>query len=695
MSIFSSLRSKIVFSIVAIELIILTAMIWSNTLQVLEMHNERLIKTSSTIADQFASSIGRLIVERDIATLQERAGILLKHSEVSYIVIENRDHRKILTIGSIPPEAFVKLIPMKNMDKVPIFIGDVFLGDQDKTFIFKKNVVFGNKVRGFLQIGFSSSVVEKFTKEVFERSVMIALIGVVLSIAIALFIGRVLSKNLETLTTGVRRIARGEKNIDLFIPGNDEISVLSSAIGKMISEREKAEKTILHQANFDSLTNLPNRTVFFDRLQMAQLNAERDNKMVAVHFVDLDFFKDINDTEGHSTGDVLLQMVATRLSGSVRRVDTVARLGGDEFGIIQTAVGHVNDAELLAEKVLATMRSSFSIGLKQFFISASIGITVYPMDDTSPEELLRNADIAMYEAKDEGRNRYEFYSSIMSETVKSRNVIEQELHGALERNELTIHYQPKITCKDKRITGVEALVRWNHPTLGLVMPDAFIPAAERSGMIVPLGEWVLRKACLESKSWQDAGLPPIDVAVNLSAIQFKQEDLLDMVKAVLKETKLDPCYLELEITESILMQEARSSINILDKLDSINELGVKIALDDFGTGYSSLAYLRKFPLFRVKIDQSFIRDVSTNSDDAAIVTAIITLGQTLNMKITAEGIEEQDQFDFLSERNCDEIQGFYYSRALPEGELKKLLRKNAGMPDTPGGQGSVSITRKP
>ncbi|HEC91284.1 MAG TPA: EAL domain-containing protein [Alphaproteobacteria bacterium] len=670
-------------------------MIWSNTLQVLEMHNERLIKTSSTIADQFASSIGRLIVERDIATLQERAGILLKHSEVSYIVIENRDHRKILTIGSIPPEAFVKLIPMKNMDKVPIFIGDVFLGDQDKTFIFKKNVVFGNKVRGFLQIGFSSGIVEKFTKEVFERSVMIALIGVVLSIAIALFIGRVLSKNLETLTTGVRRIARGEKNIDLFIPGNDEISVLSSAIGKMISEREKAEKTILHQANFDSLTNLPNRTVFFDRLQMAQLNAERDNKMVAVHFVDLDFFKDINDTEGHSTGDVLLQMVATRLSGSVRRVDTVARLGGDEFGIIQTAVGHVNDAELLAEKVLATMRSSFSIGLKQFFISASIGITVYPMDDTSPEELLRNADIAMYEAKDEGRNRYEFYSSIMSETVKSRNVIEQELHGALERNELTIHYQPKITCKDKRITGVEALVRWNHPTLGLVMPDAFIPAAERSGMIVPLGEWVLRKACLESKSWQDAGLPPIDVAVNLSAIQFKQEDLLDMVKAVLKETKLDPCYLELEITESILMQEARSSINILDKLDSINELGVKIALDDFGTGYSSLAYLRKFPLFRVKIDQSFIRDVSTNSDDAAIVTAIITLGQTLNMKITAEGIEEQDQFDFLSERNCDEIQGFYYSRALPEGELKKLLRKNAGMPDTPGGQGSVSITRKP
>jgi len=381
----------------------------------------------------------------------------------------------------------MKLIPLKAMDKLPTFIGDVFLGDQDRTFVSTQNIVLGGKARGFLQIGFSSAIIEKFTKSVFERSVMIAFVGVILSIAIALFIGRVLSKNLEKLTNGVRRVTLGEKNIDLFIPGNDEISVLSSAIDKMISEREKAEKTIRHQANFDSLTNLPNRTVFFDRLQMAQLNAERDDKMVAVHFVDLDFFKDINDTEGHSTGDVLLQVVASRLIASIRRVDTVARLGGDEFGIIQTGVSNVKDAELLAEKVLGTMRSSFSVGLKQFFISASVGITIYPMDDTSPEELLRNADIAMYEAKDGGRNRYEFYSSVMSETVKSRNILEQKLHGALERDEFTIHYQPKITCKDKKITGVEALVRWNHPTQGLIMPDSFIPAAERSGMIVPLG----------------------------------------------------------------------------------------------------------------------------------------------------------------------------------------------------------------
>ncbi len=675
-SFFSSLRSKIVFSIVAIELIILTVMIWSNTLQVLGMHNERLAETSSVIADQFASSIGRLIIERDIATLQERARTLLKYSEISYILVEDLDHNKIMTLGSIPPEAFRELIPIKKLDDVSTFTKDTFLGDQDKTFVSMKNIVFGGKVRGFLQMGFPSSVVEKFTKDVFRRNVMIAFAGVVLSIGIALFIGRVLSKNLENLTNGVRQVARGEKNINLSIPGNDEISVLSSAIDKMITEREKAEKTIRHQANFDALTGLPNRTVFFDRLQMAQLNAERSDRMIAVHFVDLDFFKDINDTEGHSTGDVLLQMVATRLSGSVRRVDTVARLGGDEFGIIQTGVSNVNDAELLAKKVLDAMQSSFSIGLKQFFISASVGITIYPMDDTSPEELLRNADIAMYEAKDGGRNKYEFYSSVMSEAVKSRNIIEQELHGALERGEFTIYYQPKITCKDKKITGVEALVRWNHPTLGLVMPDSFIPAAERSGMIVPLGKWVLKRACLESKSWQDEGLPPIDVAVNLSAVQFKQEDLLDMIKAVLEETKLSPYHLELEITESILMHEARSSTNILDKLDSINELGVKIALDDFGTGYSSLAYLRKFPLFRVKIDQSFVRDVSTNPDDAAIVTAIITLGQTLNMKITAEGIEKQDQFDFLSERNCDEIQGFYYSRALPEEEFKKLFREN-------------------
>ncbi len=682
---FSSLRSRIVFSIVAIELIILTVMIWSNTLQIVEMYDKRIIETSSVIADQFSSSVGRLIVERDIATLQERAKTLLQHSAISYIVVEDLDHNQILTLGSVPPEAFKQLIPIEKLGKTFTFAEDIIFGGQDKAFVLKKDIVLGNKIRGSLQIGFSSSVIEKSTKDVFKRNVTVAVIGVILSIVIAFFIGRVLSGNLENLTDGVRRITRGDKGVDLSIPGNDEISVLSSAIGNMISEREKAEETIRRQANFDSLTGLPNRTVFFDRLQMAQLNAERNDKMVAVHFVDLDFFKDINDTEGHSAGDVLLQVVATRLSGSIRRVDTVARLGGDEFGIIQTGVGHVNDAELLAEKVLDAMRSSFSIGLKQFFISASIGITIYPMDDTSPEELLRNADIAMYEAKDGGRNRYEFYSSVMSETVKSRNILEQELHGALERDEFIIHYQPKITCKTKKITGVEALVRWNHPTQGLIMPDAFIPIAERSGLIVPLGKWVLNKACLESKSWQDSGLPPIDVAVNLSAVQFKQEDLLDMVKSVLKETRLSPYHLELEITESILMQEAGSADNILDKLDNLNNLGVKIALDDFGTGYSSLAYLRKFPLFRVKIDRSFVRDVSTNADDAAIVSAIIILGQTLNMKITAEGIENQDQFDFLSERNCDEIQGFYYSRALPEDEFKKLLRGNAGMTDTTNG----------
>jgi diguanylate cyclase (GGDEF)-like protein len=684
-SFFSSLRSKIVFSIVAIELIILTVMIWSNTLQILEMQRGRLIETSSVIADQFSSSIGRLIVERDIATLQERARTILRHSEISYIVIKDQDHSKILTLGSVPPEAFEQLIPIKKLDKAFVFTKDIIFGNRDKAFIITKDIVLGDKVRGFLQIGFSPGVIEKSAKDVFERNVMFAVIGVILSIVIALFIGRVLSKNLENLTNGVRRITRGDNSVDLFVPGNDEVSVLSSAIGKMISERKKAEETIRRQANFDSLTGLPNRTVFFDRLKMAQLNAERNDKMVAVHFVDLDFFKDINDTEGHSTGDVLLQVVATRLSGSIRRVDTVARLGGDEFGIIQTGVSHVDDAELLAEKILGTMRSPFSIGLKRFFISASIGITIYPMDDTSPEELLRNADIAMYEAKDGGRNRYKSYSTTMSETVKSRNILEQKLHGALERDEFTIYYQPKITCKTKKITGVEALVRWNHPTEGLIMPDAFISIAERSGLIVPLGKWVLRKACLESKSWQDAGLPPIDVAVNLSAVQFKQDDLLDMVKSVLEETKLSPYHLELEITESILMQESGSAESILDKLNSLNNLGVKIALDDFGTGYSSLAYLRKFPLFRVKIDQSFVRDVSTNADDAAIVTAIITLGQTLNMKITAEGIESQDQFDFLSERNCDEIQGFYYSRALPEDEFKKLFRGNAGMTDTTDG----------
>ncbi len=440
-----------------------------------------------------------------------------------------------------------------------------------------------------------------------------------------------------------------------------------------ISERKEAEEIIWHQANYDDLTDLPNRTVFFDRLQMAQMQAQRDSRMVALFFLDLDYFKDVNDTEGHSVGDVLLKEVAKRLRSIIRRTDTVARLGGDEFGIIQSSIRHVNDSAILAEKILQGLNKPFDLGPKKVFISGSIGITIYPIDDREPEQLLCNADIAMYAAKDKGRGAFEYFSADMRETIKTRNQLEQDLRQAIEHNEIYLDYQPQIITATKEIIGFEALVRWNHPKGGLIMPADFVPLAERSGLIIELGEWVLREACRQTKAWQDEGFPKLTTAVNLSAVQFRQGDLVDLVCGILKETGLDPVCLEFEITESTAMHDPSATAAVLDEL---NDLGIKVSLDDFGTGYSSLAYLKRFSLHRIKIDRSFIRDVLNDTDDAAIVSAVIALGRSLNMKVTGEGVENGGQLEYLYAHGCDEIQGYYFSHPISPDKAATLLKEH-------------------
>lgn len=445
------------------------------------------------------------------------------------------------------------------------------------------------------------------------------------------------------------------------------------AVIQDISERKEAEEIIWHQANYDDLTNLPNRTVFFDRLQMAQMQAQRDNRMVALFFLDLDYFKDVNDTEGHSVGDVLLKEVAKRLRSIVRRTDTVARLGGDEFGIIQSSIRHVNDSAILAEKIIQGLHEPFDLGPKKVFIGTSIGITIYPIDDKEPEQLLCNADIAMYAAKDKGRGAFEYFSTDMREAIKTRNQLEQDLCQAIEHNEIYLDYQPQVITATREIIGFEALVRWNHPRDGLIMPADFVPLAERSGLILDLGEWVLREACRQTKVWQDEGLPKLAMAVNLSAVQFRQEDLVDMIRGILKETDLDPVYLEFEITESTAMHDPSATAAILDEL---NDMGIKVSLDDFGTGYSSLAYLKRFSLHRIKIDRSFIRDVLNDSDDAAIVSAVIALGRSLNMKVTGEGVENGGQLEYLYAHGCDEIQGYYFSHPISPAKATALLKEH-------------------
>jgi diguanylate cyclase (GGDEF)-like protein/PAS domain S-box-containing protein len=440
-----------------------------------------------------------------------------------------------------------------------------------------------------------------------------------------------------------------------------------------ITERKAAEETIRHLAYHDGLTGLPNRTLFEDRLTVTLAQARRKRRLAAVMFLDLDRFKVVNDTVGHAMGDRLLQSVAERLKALVREGDTVARVGGDEFTLLLPEVGRVEDAVDVAERILETLRDPWPVNGHEFHITTSIGIAMCPGDGEDAESLMRNADTAMYRAKDRGRDNYKLYAPAMNSRIAERLALENSLRHALERDEFVVHYQPQVNLETGRIVGVEALVRWQHPERGLVSPVEFIPVAEETGLIVPLGAWVLRTACAQSKAWQDAGLPPMRMAVNLSARQFQRRDLLDTVAAALAETGLAPEYLQLEITEGAAMQDVDQTLAILREL---REAGVQLSIDDFGTGHSSLSYLKRFPIDVVKIDQSFVQDLTLDPNDAAIASTIIVMAHNLGLKVIAEGVETAEQLAFLRERDCDEMQGFLFSRAAPAPELDQMLRRN-------------------
>jgi diguanylate cyclase (GGDEF)-like protein len=428
-----------------------------------------------------------------------------------------------------------------------------------------------------------------------------------------------------------------------------------------------------HSAEHDALTGLANRLLLNDRLGQAIALAERHKGQVAVLFLDLDGFKHINDSLGHSFGDKLLQAIAARLATCVHAPDTASRHGGDEFVILLPEVRRPEDAAAVARRLLEALAETYSIDRHDLQLSSSIGVSIYPDDGLDAETLIQNADTAMYQAKENGHDSYQFFRPAMNVRAVERQSIEEHLRHALERNELTLHYQPKIDLDTGAITGAEALIRWTHPTRGPISPDQFIPIAEDCGLILPIGGWVLREACAQARAWEDAGLPVITMAVNISALQFRKSNFLEDVYAALIETGLDPKYLELELTESALMTRTESTASILSTLRGV---GVRVAADDFGTGYSSLSYIRKFPLDALKIDQSFIRQITTIPDETTIVRAIISMGRSLDLRVIAEGVETQDQLDFLRAHGCDEAQGYFFSRPVPAEQFAALLRVN-------------------
>ncbi|MEA3131134.1 MAG: hypothetical protein QOF46_2929, partial [Paraburkholderia sp.] len=460
----------------------------------------------------------------------------------------------------------------------------------------------------------------------------------------------------------------------LFIaPVPNAEGVITHHIGVIndVTDLIRYQEQLEYQANYDSLTRLPNRNLLRDRLQHALIVAQRHHKGVAVVFIDLDGFKNVNDTLGHSVGDRLLSVVAERLARCSRTSDTVARHGGDEFVIVMTDT--VDEQSLIAwmERVRASISEPVWLDGTELYVGCSMGASLFPQDGEDAETLMKKADLAMYRAKDMGRNTFQFYQPEMNASAGARLNLERRLRRALRDNQFLLHYQPQVDIESGRIVGTEALVRWHDPEVGLVLPSLFIPVAEESGLIGPLSEWVLREACRQNKAWQDNGLPPARVSVNLSARVFQQRDIAKLVKQVLAETGLEPQYLELELTESTIMRNAEEAVSMLNELHA---LGIGLAIDDFGTGYSSLSYLKRFPVDRLKIDRSFVSDIGVSGDDETITSAIIALAHSLKLQVIAEGVETSAQLDFLKERACDEMQGFYFARPLSTDAISELFQ---------------------
>ena len=495
--------------------------------------------------------------------------------------------------------------------------------------------------------------------------------------------GQALADELRVLRTGAPLIEKEEKEtwkdghetwaLTTKVPlKNREGEVIGTmGIAHNITHRKETERRIQHMALHDALTGLPNRTLLEDRLRQAIALGQRVHKHVAVLLLDLDRFKNVNDCFGHTVGDRLLVLAAERLTACIRKCDTVARLGGDEFVIAVQMAERLEGIEFVARKVLDALSEPFQVEDRELQISASIGICQFPEDGKNAEDLLQFADVAMYEAKERGRGRFCFFSPALTEATRREQKLESDLVQACARDEFEIHYQPLVETKSGRITGMEALLRWRHPEQGLLSPNQFIPKLEELGLIVEVGRWVLKTACRQAVEWQQNGLPPVRVAVNVSSQQFYEGNIAEAVAKVLQETKLDPRFLELELTESQTLDDSDATINIMLAL---KRLGVSLSLDDFGTGWSSLSYLRRFPIDRIKIDRSFVKDLHSQPAAEEVVKTILTLSRNLGIVCVAEGVETREQQDYFSKHDCAEMQGFYFSRPIPVLDVTALLR---------------------
>lgn len=540
--------------------------------------------------------------------------------------------------------------------------------------------------RLYITLGIPQDVAKSELRQVLARTLGGLALATLFTLVIAWYAGHVfLMRPVKALVGAAHRLGKGDLSARTGLARTQgELGELARTFDEMaesLQAREnrarRAEGAVEHLAYHDALTELPNRLLLLDRLKQAVIEAGRHRRHVAMICLDMDRFKDVNDSLGHGTGDTLLKAVAARLAQCVRSGDTLARMGDDEFGIVLTDIARPEDIGLVQQKLRQCFTSAFRADGHELFVTVSAGISLFPLDGEEPDRLVRNAETAMYQAAEQGGNNYRFYSSEMSARTAERLRIETGLHQTLEgaKGEFLLHYQPQVSLKTGTVTGVEALLRWRHPEFGLVSPTTFIPIAEETGQIVPIGERALRTACAQAMAWHRLGLS-MRVSVNLSARQFLDSTLVETVKRVLAETRLDPRLLELEVTESILIRRGEG---VGEALRDLKATGLSLAIDDFGTGYSSLGYLKRLPIDRLKVDQSFVRDIATDKDDATIVATVIALAHGLGMKVIAEGVETTKQLAFLREHGCDEVQGFLLGRPIPAEEIPGFVKERRGL----------------
>lgn len=491
----------------------------------------------------------------------------------------------------------------------------------------------------------------------------IGIAGFIIAAIMGLLVSKSISKPIINLKNVFRKAALGDLTVRSDIDTSDEIGEAAKNFNKMMN-------TISRLTYYDPLTDLPNKLMFNDRLRLELGRAASEKMKLAIMIFDIDKFENINDTLGHDAGDKLLKCIANKVSSILGETEMISRMGEDKFAIMFTGIDHEKNVIKTAQEILELIKQPWIVDEYSFYITACIGIAFFPEDAGDSDSLFKNAYSAMLRAKKTGRDNYMLYDPSVNFRLIEQLNLDNSMHHALENGEFSIHYQPQVDTVSKEIIGCEALLRWNHPELGMVSPAKFIPIAEANGLMIPIGEWVLRNACAQNKCWQEAGYKPIRVSVNISAVQLLQENFIDLIANVLKETKLHPDYLELEITESIAMENSEYIPPILDEL---NGMGIRIALDDFGTGYSSLNYLKNFPISNLKIDQSFVRDVAGNPKNAAIISTILAIGHNLQLRVTAEGVETEEQYDMLKKESCDIIQGYLFGKPLPSNEFEKLL----------------------